>query len=176
MKANYINICQSRLSKEPSTDSLVIVPENSWEDPTVEEEISVSMKKLELVNFPPSYRQIQGKAGNTDEEGNIQKLNKLTGSPESFSFASHDTFINEEKLKKRTLSPGKWTQIKKWKNWTWKTKCTKVSLQEQNGSTKPKYMFVNYVGFKPTTHHISRLWTVTEFRHKNHNKVLMTLW
>ena len=33
MKANYINICQSRSSKEPSTDSLVIVPDNSWEDP-----------------------------------------------------------------------------------------------------------------------------------------------
>ena len=64
----------------------------------------MSIRDLKLVKFPPSYLQIQGTVGNTDSEKNVQKLNKLTNLPDSFSFASHNTFITDDTLKQQIMT------------------------------------------------------------------------
>ena len=81
MKENNRSICQMRpvqgestSSHQTTTDSPVMVPENSWEDITVETEITVSMKNLTVKNCPPYCLQHQGQVGNTDHENTIQKM------------------------------------------------------------------------------------------------------
>ena len=102
MKENYRNICQRQRqcsSHNPSIESLVMVPENSWGDVNVEEEITIPMKNLAMKTFPPNYLQYQGTVGNIDTDNNIQKLSRVAYHPESFSFESHGTFIAEDALK-----------------------------------------------------------------------------
>ena len=80
MKENYRKSCQARpqqgeasSSRVTSNDSMVMVPENTWEDIKVEDdqkekENTVAIREMRLKDFPPGYRQHQGKMGNTDKK------------------------------------------------------------------------------------------------------------
>ena len=106
MKENYQKLSPARAGKEPfnasrstSKGSTIMVNESTWEQveasnhTTMVNELSKSMKKVTIQDFPTQVRNFQGTLGNTDENGNIQKLNKLVQHPEHFSFQSHSSFM-----------------------------------------------------------------------------------
>ena len=109
MKENYRNIVLQRgpltpMSRNPSNESMEVVPSAAWEDVSVDDSVdgvAKALKKLTTKPFPTNYLQMKRTVGNTDTNDNIEKLNKLSQHPEFFSFEHHDSFIDEEELKKR---------------------------------------------------------------------------
>ena len=95
MKERYKNLPSIRKGEESKAESrstsqgsIVMV------EPAELKEVTKSLNKLVIQDFPSQIRNYQGTIGNTDDNGNIQKLNKLTYHPEHFSFLSHRTFIS----------------------------------------------------------------------------------
>ena len=71
-----------------------MVPETTVED------ITVAWKDFSIVALPEHLRSFQGTGGDA-ETNEVETLNRLYDAPTSFSFESHDTFIDEAAFKKK---------------------------------------------------------------------------
>ena len=102
MKEHYRKVQTERPQSRPcsSRDSMVVVPDTTWEDVAMEEDVSLTEVTAKvgnsMINFPPECLKSQGTIGDTYTDNVIQDLHHLAQHPEHFSFESHDTFMSEE--------------------------------------------------------------------------------
>ena len=93
-KQNFRPICETRpkgtqadSSQRQASESIEMVPELTWTDVSVDNEINKAMQSLKLNAVSGFCKQQPTNLGNTDAEDNIRKLNKLADMPDDFSFS-----------------------------------------------------------------------------------------
>ena len=109
MKQKFLQICELRpkgthadSSQRQASESIEMVPELTWTDVSVDNEINKAMQSLQI-HATGFCKQQPTNLGNTDAEDNIKKLNKLADMPEEFSFSyqSNNHFMTEEQLQEQ---------------------------------------------------------------------------